>query len=64
MEHYDVKRLGLILAVQAEVEGMKAVNENRKQVNSGMAYVGSDFDEKADELRQLINAPDHQLDRP
>jgi hypothetical protein len=28
MNNYDVKRFGLILALQAEIEGMKAENGN------------------------------------
>jgi hypothetical protein len=27
MDHYDVKRLALVCAVNAEIEGMKAENE-------------------------------------
>jgi hypothetical protein len=29
MNEFDVKRLALILAVQAEIEGMKALNTER-----------------------------------
>lgn len=29
-EYYNVKRLALILAVQAEIEGMKADNKQRE----------------------------------
>ena len=62
MEHYDVIRLAHVLAVQAEIEGMKAANENRRQVDGGMAYIESDFNEKAEELRQLASAPEHYQD--
>jgi hypothetical protein len=61
MDSYDVKRLALILAVQAEIEGMKADNENRKQNNHSMAYTDSDFAEKATELRNLAYIHNDQL---
>ena len=39
----DVKRLGLILSIQATMEGMKAANEDRRQNNESMAYSDEDF---------------------
>tara|TARA_R110000851_G_scaffold106044_2_gene224882 strand:+ start:161 stop:346 length:186 start_codon:yes stop_codon:yes gene_type:complete len=59
MDHYTVIRLGLILAVQAEIEGMKADN----LVDSYTLYVEGHFTEKAEELRQICSANDHQLDK-
>lgn len=60
-EYYNVKRLALILAVQAEIEGMKAENMLRELVDSAPAYGDGDFQDKADELRNLAYAPDEQL---
>jgi hypothetical protein len=61
MNTYDIKRLALILAVQAEVEGMKALNTYREDLGQGIAYVRSDFLEKAEELRVLASKHDDQL---
>ena len=61
MDIYDVKRLALVLAVQAEIEGMKSANEDRRQINHSMAYPDSDFEGKAMELRNLAYVPNEQL---
>lgn len=41
-------------AINAEIEGMKADNMQRASMNESMAYWGSDFDSKAEELRSLL----------
>jgi hypothetical protein len=61
METNDVKRLALVLAVQAEVEGMKAENMQREQIGHSMAWTEADFCEKAEELRNLAHGHDMQL---
>lgn len=61
MNEYDVKRLALVLAVQAEVEGMKFDNLQREQYNESHVYTGTDFEVKAEELRELANKHDEQL---
>lgn len=61
MDYYDAKRLALVLAVQAEIEGMKSANEERRQMNHSMAYPYSDFEEKAMELRNIAYAHNDQL---
>jgi hypothetical protein len=60
-DYYNVKRLALILAVQAEIEGMKAENMQREQLNQSMAYCGTDFNNKAEELRDLTSRHNLQL---
>jgi len=60
-EHFNIKRLGLILAVQAEIEGMKAKNLEREQLNLTLAYTEEHFIDKANELRNLSYAHDEQL---
>ena len=50
---YDVKRLALVLAIQAEIEGMKALNMERASQDYTLAYDELAFCEKADELRAL-----------
>lgn len=61
MTNYDVKRLALVLAVQAEIEGMKALNSDRLQNNHTIAYMDEDFQTKAEELRILASKHDDQL---
>ena len=61
MDHYDVKRLALVLSVQAEIEGMKAENENHKQSNESMAYTAEDFNSKSQELQNLAYVHSEQL---
>lgn len=55
MDESDVKRLGEILAVQAEIEGMKAENKRREVLGEGMAYTLGDFNCKAEELRAIAS---------
>ena len=61
MTDYTVKRLALVLAIQAEIEGMKAENEDRSQRGHSPAWDESNFCKKAEELRILASLHDHQL---
>lgn len=61
MEAYDIKRLGLILAVQAEIESMKVANIIRTYNNESIAYSEEHFLDKAEELRNLAHCHAHQL---
>lgn len=61
MEAADVKRLALVLAVQAEIEGMKALNEHRSRCGDAVAYSEQAFLIKADELRNLAYKHDDTL---
>lgn len=61
MNQYDVKRLALVLAVQAEIEGMKADNLQRVIENKSLAHLDTDFSNKAEELRSYAYAHDEQL---
>lgn len=47
----DTKRLGLILAIQAEIEGMKAENKACELLGKTIPFIKADFDAKAEELR-------------
>lgn len=53
METDDVRRLALVLAEQAEIEGMKAANLLREQNGESPAYGESEFSYRAHELRRL-----------
>lgn len=57
MNEYDIKRFGLILAVQAEIEGMKSDNNSREYP----IHVGHHFDDKAEEIRVIVSMHDHQF---
>lgn len=61
MQTDDVRRLALVLAVQAEIEGMKAENLLREQNNESPAYGDESFCNKAAELKNLAYAHDFQL---
>ena len=61
MNSADVKRLALILAVQAEIEGMKSANIERESNGVAIAWDESMFCEKAEELRNLAHAHEDQL---
>ena len=61
MESYDVRRLALVLAVQAEIEGKLAANSERQQRGESLAYPEESFLESAKELRNLAHCHDLQL---
>jgi len=61
MNEYDVKRLALILAVQAEIEGMKVANLERENNECAPAYDERCFVDAASELRELAYKHDEQL---
>ena len=60
MNYYDVKRFALVLAIQAEIEGMKAENQTRSY-DKVPAYIEIQFKEKAEQLRSLAYLHDEQL---
>lgn len=61
MTDYTVKRLALILSIQAEIEAMKAANQNRISNKEALAYDDSSFYEQAEQLRELAYKHDEQL---
>jgi hypothetical protein len=61
MNTFDVKRLALVLSVQAEVEAMKTENSLRMSMDYSPAYTEDHFFRKANELNDLANKHDHQL---
>lgn len=58
MNEYDVKRLALVLAVQAEIDGMKAYN---LKYPDNIGYGEESFIGKAEELRVLAYKHNEQL---
>ena len=61
MEAYDVKRLALVLAVQAEIEGMKAENLRSQAWDGSIRFQQHDFIDKSHKLQELAHAHDDQL---
>ncbi len=61
MNQYDIKRLAFVLAVQAEIEGMKSENDLRKLNNESPAYGYEHFEEQSMRLNNLANAHNEQL---
>lgn len=61
MNKFDIKRLGLIIAVQAEIEGMKAANARRAAIGGDSVYDEYHFDKRAEEIREIINKKDEEL---
>jgi hypothetical protein len=60
MNHYTVKRLALVLAVQAEIDAMK-IEIAVQHMEGHKTTEGGFFVDKADELRNLAHAHDEQL---
>lgn len=61
MDQYDIIRLGNILAIQAEIEGMKADNKQRQILGESMAYTSHDFSYKAQEIREASHCYNNRL---
>lgn len=61
MSEYDIKRLALILAVQAEIEGMKAENHRCSILGYEPAFDNLRFRRAAEELRELAHKHNDQL---
>lgn len=53
MESSDIKRLGLILSAQAEIEAMKAQNDIAKQSNECIPFGYSHFIDQSWKLKGL-----------
>ena len=58
MDEYDVKRLALVLSVQADIEGMKAANIGATDFP---VYTEDHFQRAAEELRVLASKHNAQL---
>lgn len=61
MDYYDIRRFGLILALQSEIEAMKAENEIRKHQGLAPAYGEDQFYNKAEEIRSIVYSPNEKL---
>jgi len=61
MNEFDVKRFIEALAIQSEISGMIAENNNRENDNLALAYGEDAFQIKSEELRILNSKHDDQL---
>ena len=61
MNTYDVKRFAEVLAIQAEIEGMKAENRERHALGQSQAYGNDQFMYMAESLRHIAAKHDNQL---
>ncbi len=61
MNEYDVKRFALVLALQAEIEGMKAENTQRELWLHELTYTEDNFKEMAEKIRNLAYCHNEEL---
>ena len=55
MNDFEIRKLGLLYALQAEMEGMKADNKQREIEGLSMPYTSGDFENIASQMRDVIN---------
>ena len=60
-DHYNVRRLALVLAKQAEIEGMKAENTLRDHRGETPTYNEGHFQDKVNDLENLAYSHNEQL---
>jgi len=61
MNEYDIRRLGLILSIQADIEAMKIKNKEREIAGDAPAYDEMAFRDAAEDLRKYVYAHKEQL---
>lgn len=61
MNEYDVKRLAHVLALQAEIEGMKAENAYREVYGNEPTHNEGRFQEMAEKIRNVAHCHNEQL---
>lgn len=61
MDQYDVRRLALILACQAEIDAMKAENAIRESQGDAPAYGEKHFQACSGKLLDLARMPNELL---
>lgn len=61
MTDTGVKRLILVSALEAEMQGMIADNKQREQEGSSMAYTGKDFVNIASQMEEIAHRPDEEF---
>lgn len=61
MERDNIQRLAMVLAVQAEIEGMKAKNVLAEMQQRIPDCNEDDFNHKAEQLKNIAFCPEGQL---
>ncbi len=61
MTKEDIKRLGWILELQAEIEAMKVANVERAMRGESPAYGEEAFMKKRNEFHNIIYCPDEHM---
>lgn len=61
MDIHDLKRLALIKAIEAEMNGMITENNKREFENKSMAYTYEDFNDIAQRFIEMARAPNEDL---
>lgn len=61
MTDAGVKRLILVKALEAEIQGMIADNKQREAEGLVMAYTGLDFCDTADQIRDIATNKDVEI---
>jgi len=61
MNEYDIRRLAIILALQAEIEAMKAENKIREMDGHSLSYNENHFREISVKFHNLAYSHNEQL---
>ena len=61
MTDAGVKRLILVSALEAEMQGMIADNKQREQEGLSMAYTGEDFANIAKQMEEIAHKHDDEI---
>lgn len=61
MKESTAKRLILVTALEAELQGMIADNKMREHEGLSMAYTGADFNDISEQMRELAEKHEDQL---
>ena len=61
MTDSGVKRLILVTALEADIQGMIAENKQREQEGLSLAYNENDFSGIANQMREIAEKHSHQL---
>ena len=61
MTDAGVKRLILVSALEAEIQGMIADNKQREQEGLSLAYEGKDFYHIAQQMEEIVHKHDDEI---
>ena len=61
MTDSGVKKIILVSALEAEMQGMIADNKQREQEGLSLAYEGKDFDNIAQQMKEIAHKHDDEI---